>query len=196
MTDWAIRSLRWSISAGRCPWNRTIWNICRLLSRFSRGVRHTAVRQEITGGLRCAVIPAPICCCAGCLICAAAAVLAPAADLTSDTSLCYNVADNWIAVSWQARCMAASAEQDNRVKIPDGTAAVSAEVSSFGENRSLGVSREGRGQRRGPPAPQAQVRRPTRWCFSCAPRAYGACMSRKNGRGTEFRCHGTLHFRR
>ena len=44
--------------------------------------------------------------------------------------------------------MAAAAEQDNRVQIPDGTAAVSAEVRSFGENRSLGSSREGRAERR------------------------------------------------
>ena len=34
--------------------------------------------------------------------------------------------------------MAPAAEQDNRVKVPDGTAAVCAEVRSFGESRSLG----------------------------------------------------------
>jgi hypothetical protein len=58
--------------------------------------------------------------------------------------------DNWIAVSWRMGRMASSAEQDNRVRIPDGTAAVSAQVPSFGESRSLDEIREGRGQRRGP----------------------------------------------
>jgi len=39
--------------------------------------------------------------------------------------------------------MALAAEQDNRVKIPDGTAAVCVGKQTYGENRSLGFPREG-----------------------------------------------------
>ena len=39
--------------------------------------------------------------------------------------VCYNTLDNQIPVPWQAKRMALFAEQDNRVRIPNGTAAVS-----------------------------------------------------------------------
>ena len=64
-------------------------------------------------------------------------------SIDKENRQCYNCFDNRISVPWQAGRVALLAEQDNRVKIPDGTAAVCAKKQAFGENRSLGYSREG-----------------------------------------------------
>ncbi len=40
--------------------------------------------------------------------------------------------------SWRVGGNTQCAEQDNRVRIPDGTAAVCADVPTFGESQSLG----------------------------------------------------------
>ena len=41
-----------------------------------------------------------------------------------DKGMCYNAFDNEISVPWRVRRMALSAEQDNQVKVLNGTAAV------------------------------------------------------------------------
>jgi hypothetical protein len=46
-------------------------------------------------------------------------------------AVCYNAHDNLIPIPWRLWCIAAAAEQDNRVKIPNGTAAVCAEIFSL-----------------------------------------------------------------
>ena len=50
---------------------------------------------------------------------------------------------------FRGRCrgFTASAEQENRVRIPDGTAAVCAELSFFDESQSLGKTWEGKRER-------------------------------------------------
>ena len=52
---------------------------------------------------------------------------------------CYDNHDNLIEVPWQLRRRTFTAEQDNRVKIPNGTAAVCGMVLPFGESQSLEV---------------------------------------------------------
>lgn len=49
----------------------------------------------------------------------------------------YNAFDNLIPVSWHAGRVGLCAEQDNRVKVPNGTAAVSTPRHTHGESRSL-----------------------------------------------------------
>jgi len=53
-----------------------------------------------------------------------------------------------MSASRQSGRMAPTAEQDNRVKIPNGTAAVSADGTVYGESQSLG-NREGKLFRKG-----------------------------------------------
>jgi hypothetical protein len=60
----------------------------------------------------------------------------------------YNFLDNRIAVSWLPGDKTLAAEQDNRVQIPNGTAAVSVMGRLFDESQSLG-DREGKALRKG-----------------------------------------------
>lgn len=89
--------------------------------------------------------------------------------------------------------MAPSSEQDNRVRIPDGTAAVCAEARSFGENRPLG-NREGRARRRGP-SPFRHESEDLRSAVSPFCASFTEVdSSRKIGRGTRLWCRGIFVF--
>ncbi len=99
--------------------------------------------------------------------------------------LCYTVADNRIPASWPARGICtARAEQDNGVKLPNGTAAVSdlypptAKASHWSDpgRREVGA------------IPRSQVRRPTRQAVSpaCASNSGAGIFARKHGRGVLF----------
>ena len=67
---------------------------------------------------------------------------------TVDTSflLCYNPLDNRIVISWQAGRVAMSAEQDNRVRIPNGTAAVKSKLRHLVKTGHWKQFREGCGK--------------------------------------------------
>ncbi len=54
--------------------------------------------------------------------------------------------DKLNTIPWRIVRLVLSSQQDNRVRIPDGTAAVCAKRRSFGESQSLG-NWEGRAQR-------------------------------------------------
>ena len=81
--------------------------------------------------------------------------------------------------------MAGCAEQDNRVKIPDGTAAVCADISFFGENRSLGDP-PGRLKEMGRFSTQSTSQKTYEVCFLPSLRVYGDDLSQKNGCGVFF----------
>ena len=61
--------------------------------------------------------------------------------------VCYDERDNFIPVSWQVRRLALPAEQDNRVRIPNGTAAVNAELEPLAKAGHWKKFREGRVKR-------------------------------------------------
>ena len=91
--------------------------------------------------------------------------------------------------------MAAAAEQDNRVKIPNGTAAVCAETIQNGENRSLeeilGRPLERRGRQATPSAGASQKTYGNGILHP--PRVYGGCdLSQKTGCGTRYGCRSIL----
>ena len=85
------------------------------------------------------------------------------------------------SVAWQGLCSAALAEQDNRVRFPDGTAAVCANGHSkmkvshwifLGRQNDRGYFRK------------ARVRRPTQCPFSASCALWEVRLSQKNGCGT------------
>ena len=96
---------------------------------------------------------------------------------------CYNIADNLITHRVAVGAQTSSAEQDNRVRIPDGTAAVCAEDRIIGESQSLEIAL-GRPIRPVGDAPQARVRRPTLWILPRSARYRVLRLSQKTGCGT------------
>ena len=99
-----------------------------------------------------------------------------------------------IEVPWQWGRGTLSAEQDNRVKIPNGTAAVCGMMFSYGESQSLGKPGKAESIAGVPSAEKPRVRRPTEW-ISPFPRDYGKVrLSQKNGCGVKIDAAALLVF--